>query len=249
MGPVSSTLVLFLIGTVAGFMNVMAGGGSTLTLPALIFLGLDASAANGTNRVAIFVQNASAITSFRRENYHAFRTSLGLSLFALPGAIAGAVFAVRVSGDLFEKILGVVMIGVIVSMLLPNPRRLEPGSEREEPRWPVYGSMLLIGFYGGFVQVGVGFLLMAALHHLMRLNLTHVNMHKVFIVFVYTLPALLVFALTGNVNWRLGASLAVGNALGGWWAAKVTVRKGERLIRAVLIAVILLMSLKLLDVF
>jgi uncharacterized membrane protein YfcA len=249
MGPVSSTLVLFLVGTVAGFLNVMAGGGSTLTLPALIFLGLDASAANGTNRVAIFVQNASAITSFRRENYHAFRTSLALSLFALPGAVAGAVFAVRVSGDLFEKILGVVMIGVIVSMLLQKPRGPGDGDEGAEPGWLVCGSMLLVGLYGGFIQVGVGFLLMAALHHLMRLNLTYVNMHKVFIVFVYTFPALLVFALTGNVNWRLGASLAVGNALGGWWAAKVTVRKGERLIRAVLIGVILLMSLKLLDVF
>ena len=109
--------------------------------------------------------------------------------------------------------------------------------------------MLFIGFYGGFIQVGVGFLLMASLRGFMRLSLLRVNMHKVFIVLIYTIPALFIFAWTGNVDWGLGLSLAAGSAAGAWWAAKSSVRKGERVIRAFLVLAVLIMALKLLDVF
>jgi uncharacterized membrane protein YfcA len=109
--------------------------------------------------------------------------------------------------------------------------------------------MFGIGFYGGFIQVGVGFLLMAALHYLMKLNLVYVNMHKVFIVLVYTIPALLVFVITDNIHWQFGFSLAAGNAIGGWWGAKMSVKKGEKFIKMVLIAAVSIMSLKLLGVF
>jgi uncharacterized membrane protein YfcA len=109
--------------------------------------------------------------------------------------------------------------------------------------------MLFIGFYGGFIQVGVGFIIMAALNYLLKFDLVHVNMHKVFIVLVYTVPALLIFILTGSVNWLFGISLAAGNAIGGWWAAKASVKKGDKLIKVVLIIAILIMSFKLLNIF
>jgi len=115
--------------------------------------------------------------------------------------------------------------------------------------WKVYLSMIGIGFYGGFIQVGVGFIIMAAIQNLMKLNLVFVNMHKVFIVLLYTIPALLIFVLTGDVDWVLGLSLAVGNAIGGWWAVKFSVKKGEKFIRYVLIAAILIMSVKLMNIF
>ncbi len=248
MTDILSALLLFVIGAVAAVMNVMAGGGSVLTLPALIFLGLDSSVANGTNRVAIITQNVSAIYSFKRENHFAFKLSLKLSLWTLPGAIAGAFTAVKISDELFQTILGIIMIGIVISMLLPSPKHT-PGVEPEKNSWMVYVSMLFIGFYGGFLQVGVGFLIMAAFHYLMHLNLVRINMHKVFIVFVFTVPALIIFILTNNVDWKLGISLAAGNATGGWWAAKLSVKKGERMIKVVLIAAVLIMSLKLLNVF
>ena len=109
--------------------------------------------------------------------------------------------------------------------------------------------MLAIGFYGGFMQVCVGFVFMASLYYLMRLDLIRVNMHKVFIIFVYTIPAFLVFLLTGNVEWRFGLILAAGMAFGAWWSAKISVKKGEKLIRIVLIVIIVYMALKLLNVF
>ncbi|MCB0288927.1 MAG: sulfite exporter TauE/SafE family protein [Calditrichaeota bacterium] len=242
--------LLFAIGTVAGLLNVMAGGGSALTLPALIFLGLDSALANGTNRVAIVVQNLSAILSFRQEKMYQFRTSMKMALWTLPGGVLGAILAIRISDEWFQRILAVVLIGVVISMMLPGFNRAPADAGDSQQRsWLIYPAMFGIGFYGGFIQVGVGFLLMAALFHLLRLNLVHVNMHKVFIVLIYTIPALGVFIWSGNVDWLLGISLAAGNSFGGWWAAKLSVRKGDKIIRYVLFVAIILMALKLLDIF
>lgn len=244
-----SLLILFGVGIIAGFLNVNAGGGSTLTLPALIFLGLDSALANGTNRIAIFIQNISAVYSFKKEKYQQFDISLKLSLFTLPGSILGALLAVELSDALFQKILGIIMIGIIISMIIPQKKIIDSQHDNKKIPLSAYIAMIGIGFYGGFIQVGVGFILMAALQRLMKLNLVYVNMHKVFIVLVYTVPALLIFILTDNVNWVLGLALAAGNAIGGWWAAKFSVKKGEKLIRYVLIVAVLIMAVKLLGVF
>lgn len=249
MSDLLSTLILFGVGSLAGFINVTAGGGSSLTLPTLIFLGLDSALANGTNRVAIFVQNISAIYSFKREKYQQFNLSIKLSLLTLPGAVAGAIMAVRIGDELFQTILGIIMIGIVISMVVPRKKILYDNSENKKIPFTAYLAMFGIGFYGGFIQVGVGFLLMAALTYLMKFNLVFVNMHKVFIVLIYTIPALLIFIFTDNVNWQFGIALAAGNAFGGWWAAKFSVKKGEKLIKAVLIAAVIVMSLKLLNVF
>jgi hypothetical protein len=243
-----SALILFVVGTVSGFMNVVAGGGSSLTLPALIFLGLDSTVANGTNRIAIIIQSYSAIHAFRNEKYYQFGMSLKLSIMTLPGTIAGAIFALSIGDELFQKILGIIMIGVIISMIIPNPKKITIENSTKIP-WTVHLSMFGIGLYGGFIQVGIGFMIMAALQYLMKVNLVIVNMHKVFIVLILTIPAFIVFLVTGNINWQLGLSLGIGNAFGAWWAAKLSVRKGEKFIKAALIIAVLIMALKLLDLF
>ncbi|WP_337865124.1 sulfite exporter TauE/SafE family protein [Ignavibacterium sp.] len=248
MSDIISVLILFVVGAIAAFINVNAGGGSSLTLPALIFLGLDASVANGTNRVAIIFQNISAVYSFKKEKYYELKNSLILSALSLPGAIAGAIFAVRISDEAFEKVLGIIMILLIITILIPQKREKKVTDEFKVD-WKLILSMIAIGFYGGFLQVGVGFIIMALLHNLLKLDLIRVNMHKVFIVFVFTIPALLVFILSNNVNWFYGLSLSAGNAFGGWWGAKLSVRKGEKLIKAVLVVAIFIMALKLLNIF
>ncbi len=239
-------LLLFGVGLIAGMLNVMAGGGSSLTLPALIFLGLDSALANGTNRIAIFIQNVFAILSFRQQRMHQFRMSLKLALWTLPGSVLGALAAIKISDLWFQRILAVVLVGVVISLLLP-PRYSENAGEKvlREKNWLVYPALFAIGFYGGFIQVGVGFLLMAALFHLFIPNLVYVNMHKVFIVFIYTIPALAIFIFSGNVDWLLGLSLAAGNSTGAWWAARLSVKKGEKLIRFVLLVALLIMAIKL----
>ena len=244
-----SLLILFGVGIIAGFLNVNAGGGSTLTLPALIFLGLDSALANGTNRIAIFIQNISAVYSFKKEKYQQFDVSLKLSALTLPGAVVGALLAVNLSDAVFQKILGIVMIGIILSMIIPQKKINFSDHNNVKIPFSAYIAMFGIGFYGGFIQVGVGFILMAALQRLMKLNLVYVNMHKVFIVLIYTIPALLIFIITNNVNWTFGIALAAGNATGAWWAAKFAVKKGEKLIKIILVVTVFVMSLKLLGVF
>ncbi len=239
-----SLLLLAGVGILAGFLNVTAGGGSTIVLPLLIFMGMDPGVANGTNRIGILMQNISSVASFHQHSHSEFKESFKLALAALPGAVAGSMTAVRVSDELFQQILAVVMIGVVISMLLPQPKNNSANTPHTS--WWVYPAMVGVGFYGGFIQVGVGFLFMASLYHLMRISLVRVNMHKVFIVLIYSLPTLLVFFLTDKLQWVPGVALGFGSALGGWWAAHVSVKKGDAFIRGLLIAAILLMAVKLL---
>jgi uncharacterized membrane protein YfcA len=105
--------------------------------------------------------------------------------------------------------------------------------------------MVLVGFYGGFIQAGVGFLIMAGLNQIMRLNLVHVNMHKVFIVGSFTIAALAVSIYTGNVWWLPGLALALGNSVGGWIGSQLTISKGEVFVRRVLYAARFVMAVKL----
>ena len=248
MPDLAGIIILFAVGAVAAFINVNAGGGSSLTLPVLIFLGLDPTVANGTNRVAIIFQNISAVHSFKTEKFFELKNSLILSALTLPGAIAGAIIAVEIDDDLFQKILAVVMILIIITMLIPNKKTDQTNSDFTID-WKIVIAMIVVGFYGAFIQVGVGFLLMAAFQYLMKLDLIRVNMHKVFVVLVFTVPALIVFILTDNINWYYGLTLSAGNAFGGWWGAKLSVKKGEKLIKVVLIVAILIMAIKLLNVF
>ncbi|MBW1919780.1 MAG: sulfite exporter TauE/SafE family protein [Deltaproteobacteria bacterium] len=240
-------LMLLGVGIVAGFVNVMAGGGSAIAMPVLIFMGLDSAIANGTNRVAIFLQNIFAVFSFKKEKFQQFKTSMKLALWTLPGAVLGAFAAVRISDVWFQRILALVMIGIVLSMVFsPTRQQKESALSGSKRLLLIYPALLGIGFYGGFIQAGVGFLFMASLYHILNLDLVFVNMHKVFIIFIYTIPALAIFVWTGNVDWLLGLSLAAGNSFGGWWAAKMAVRGGEKVIRAVLSIAIIIMSVKLL---
>lgn len=225
-------------------MNVMAGGGSTITLPALILLGLDAGVANGTNRVAILVQNISATLTFSSEKKTRIRQSISYGLWTIPGAISGAFMATRIEDALFEKILAGLLIVVVLTMLVPRESGISDKVARKSA-WtgPV---LLLIGFYGGFVQIGVGFLFMAVFFHLLHLDLLTTTVQKVTVILLYTIPTLFVFAILGKVDWGFGLTLAAGNATGAFIAAKVAIRRGEKVIRGVMVVAVLIMALRIL---
>ena len=141
------------------------------------------------------------------------------------------------------------MIGVIFTLIIPKSKKHFAKEGEGYNPWLVYPALFGIGFYGGFIQAGVGFIIMATLHHLMKFNLVRTNMHKVFIIFIYTIPALIIFAITENINYIYGLMLAAGMACGAWWAAKLAVKKGEKIVRIILLIAILIMALKLLKVF
>ena len=244
--------ILFGLGIIAGFQNVMAGGGSLLTLPMMIFM-LDSMPqypasqsgrlANGTNRVAILIQNIFAVAGFRKKGHSNFKVSLKLAAFAVPGAVLGAIFADRIPNASFKKILGLVVIAAVI--LIIKKKKLTQVTADEAHPALAYLAMFGIGFYGGFIQAGVGFLLIAVLHGLMRLSLLKTNMHKVFIILLYTVPALLIFAYNGAVIWSMGLILAAGNALGAWLGTHFAVKKGEEFIRIILLLAMLAMAVKL----
>ena len=243
-------LLLMVSGIIAGFINVMAGGGSLLTVPIMVFMGLPGAVANGTNRVALLAQNVSASLKFFKSGFSNFKLSISLGLCTIPGAIVGASIGAQLNGPWFNRVLAVVMFLVLILMATNKKGYQQSTTQTQQQRrkglWLGHLLMIGIGFYGGFIQLGVGLLLMPILHRVMGLSLVEVNMHKVFIVLIYTIVALFVYASQLQIAWMIGACLAVGNALGGWLGATFTITKGERLIKTVLYVVLILFIVKLL---
>ena len=240
-------LLLALVGVAAGWRNVMAGGGSLLTVPVMLFMGIPGPVANGTNRIAILAQNIAAVGAFRRQGFSDFKLSLSLAGAASIGALGGASVGVHLSGEWFDRVVALVMIAVMILMATGRDKDKPHGGSAEAKNL-LLGHVLMIGagFWGGFIQLGVGFILMPILHRVMGLDLVRVNMHKVFVVLVYTIGALTVFASQLELLWWTGAGLAVGNAIGGWLGAHTTVTHGEKLIRRVLYLALTAFIIKLL---
>lgn len=235
------------VGFVSGFLNIVAGGGSLLTLPLLIFLGLPAAVANGTNRIGVLCQNIVAIGAFRRHGVLPMKLALLCTAPALAGSYLGALLAVDIDERLFQRLLAGIMIGVLAVILLDPAKRLRI---EERHFTPLRLTVLLVSFfgvglYGGFVQAGVGFLILPALL-IHGFDLVRANAVKIFVVLLLTVPALAVFIWHDQVDWLLGLVLAAGNASGGWLASRVAVRKGHDWLKRVVSAVVLLLALKLL---
>jgi len=241
-------IILLIVGVFSGFINVMAGGGSLLTVPVMVFLDMPGPVANGTNRIAILAQNITAVLVFLKKGFSDFKLSISLSLCALPGAIIGAMFGTRLEGVWFNRVLALIMLCVIVAMFFKQTPRNKNPESAGKPQRILLGHILMagVGFYGGFIQVGVGFLMFPLLHHIMGLDLVRVNMHKVFIVGTYTIAALLVFASQVEILWVSGACLAVGTSMGAWLGAHFSVKKGEGLIKVMLNSVLIVFIVKLL---
>lgn len=240
-------LALFVVGALTGALNVLAGGGSLLTLPLLIFFGLPATVANGTNRIGILFQSVTAIGGFRRQKMLPVGLALLCTVPAVVGSYLGARLAVDIDDALFQRILAFIMLGVLAFMLLDPMKRHRGEQVHFTPlRTAVLlTSFFVIGIYGGFVQAGVGFLIISGLlAH--GLDLVRINAVKVFVTLVFTAVALAVFVGHGQVNWPLGLALAVGNAAGGWIGTHLAIKKGHDWIKKVVSLIVFLFALKLL---
>lgn len=248
----AQVLLIFVVGIVSGFVNVVGGGGSLISLPALIFMGLPAATANGTNRVALMVQSLVAIGYFRQKGFFYPKLSFLLGVPAVLGSIVGAKFAIAISDEMFNTILASVMLLVAVLIIWRPEKRFFSAEEKEtfSPLHLALASLAFfgVGFYGGFIQAGVGFIIIAALALITGMSLVKINTLKVFVTAIYMLSSLLVFLFSGHVHWLLGGVLAAGNALGAWWGSVFVVSKGDKWIRIFLVASVVLMAGKLLGV-
>jgi uncharacterized membrane protein YfcA len=238
--------ILFAVGLAAGALNVIAGGGSFLSLPVLIFVGLPATLANGTNRVAILLQNVGAVWGFNRHRVLDWRWGLWVAGPATVGAGLGTWGALVVGDVAFTRILAFLMVAVTLATLL-HPVEGSRTSTDEPPASPgvaVAAAFFAVGLYGGFVQAGVGFLVLAATTAC-GLDLVRGNAIKVLAILVFTVLSLGIFAWQGMVSWPHGLALAGGNVLGGQLGVRLTVLKGHRWLRGVVVAAVIVFAIKL----
>ena len=239
--------LLFVVGAVAGILNTLAGGGSLLTLPLLIFMGLPGAVANGTNRIAIFCQNIFAIRGFSKRGVMPLQLALLCTPPALLGSWVGANLAISLDDQVFKRLLALIMIGVLIFTAVDPMKRFR----QEDVNFGLWRKVIIVisffgvGIYGGFVQAGVGFLIITALL-VHGLDLVRINAIKVFVIFAYTFIALGVFIYHGQVDYMLGFALAAGNSVGGMVGPKLAVDKGHDWIKKVVTLTVLVFALKLL---
>jgi len=247
MDSVLEIVGLIFIGFVAGAVNTIAGGGSLLTLPLLIFLGLPPAVANGTNRIAILFQNIFTTAGFKSKGIITFPFSIYVGISALLGSIIGAQIAVDIKGDTFNKILAVVMVLVVGYMVFKSKIKQLNDLERTSGKhlWLSILIFFFVGIYGGFIQAGVGFIILLVLSSVNNLSLVKSNAVKVTIVLIYTISAVAIFAYNDKIDWKMGLILAIGNAAGGWFASRWSVKKGDGMVRKFLIVAVIVMAIKL----
>ena len=233
-------------GLVAGALNVVAGGGSVLTLPVLLFLGLPAAVANATNRVGVLAQNVSGVWGYHRRGVLDWGFALGASVPAVIGAALGAALALRVPDFAFTRILSSAMLAMTLwSVWKSRGGTIGPETGGSRPRRaPTLIGFFFVGVYGGFIQAGVGFVILA-LTSAAGLGLIRGNAVKVLSVLLITVLSLAIFANAGTVDWPRGLALGLGNFVGGLVGVRTAVLKGQRWLEQVVSATVILFALLL----
>lgn len=238
--------ILVLAGILAGFINTLAGSGSLITLPLLMFIGLPANVANATNRVGIFLQSAVGAVSFRQNGVFEYREGIWLAVPATTGSLIGAMAAVNLNNEVMEVIIGGLLLFMFFIVLYKPEKWISAKAGKIEGRpksWQLI-IFFLIGLYGGFIQAGVGFMLLAGLVLGAGLNLTKANALKLFIVLIYTLAAIIVFVLNSQIDWLAGITLAAGSMIGAYAGTRFALKKGPAIVRVILLVIIMVSALK-----
>lgn len=224
---------LLLAGFIAGTLNVVAGGGSFLTLPLLIFLGLPPTVANATNRIGVLTQNVGAVWLFHRRGFMDWRYLLWAALPATLGSIGGTWIALSLGDETFKKVLACLMVGITLWTLWDPMKKKYGAGVRRPPSFVLLSlGFLIVGVYSGFIQAGVGFLILAATT-LAGLDLVRGNAVKVTSMLATMIVSLAIFAWQGKVEWAVGLVLGFGNLAGGLLGVRLAVTQGHDWIKKV----------------
>lgn len=239
-------LIIIACGIVAGFFNVAAAGGSLLTLPMLIFLGLPSVVANGTNRVALLIQNIVSVSAYAKQQVISWRYALQLGVAATIGAVIGAYIAVEVSDLFFNRLLAIMMVLAMV-LIVGVPVKDRQAIAYEDIRNKTWGMFIffLLGIYGGVLHAGIGFLMVLIMVRMNGLSILMSNSIKVTVALIYTIPVLLIFIYKGAVDWEKALFLSIGNAIGAWLGATFSIKSGELWLKRILIIALLIMAIAL----
>jgi uncharacterized membrane protein YfcA len=242
-----------LAGIIAGVINTLAGSGSLVTIPMLIYLGLPSNVANATNRVGVLIQNVVGLATFWQSGKMNMTGGLWLVAPTIPGAFLGAWLAAQMGKQEMDLVIAVVMVMMLFVILFDAERWLREHSQVRpgRPSWLTLVFFFAIGVYGAFIQAGVGVFILAAMVLGTGYSLIHANAIKLMIILVVTAIALVIFINGQLIDWGLGLLMAVGQSIGAWMAARFATRaKNANIwVRRLLITVIVLSVLDLLGVF
>lgn len=242
---------LIVSGLLVGFINTLAGGGTIISISLFMFLGLPAGVANGTNRIAVILQTLTSTASFKKQKVLDTRKGLLLGIPTVIGSIIGAEIAVDIDEHIFEKAIGIIMLVMMVFIIYKPQQWLKGQQQLLEKKTSVlqYFIFFLIGLYGGFIHVGVGYFILAGLVLGAGYDLVKANALKVFIVLLYAPFTLIVFIYNKQINYEYGLIHAIGNIIGAYVASKFAVSWGANFVRWVIVIIILISSAQLFGLF
>lgn len=244
--PLEWLPVFLPVSIAAGFLNTVAGGGSLLTWPLLIFFGYSPQLANGTIRVTILLQNLVAVPAYARHGSFLPRESLILGTVAVPAAFLGSWVAARLDPAPFRDVSAILLLMVLGTVFL-RPEDWLREKRVERIRWGrALVCMAGVGFYGGFFQIGVGFPFLAAAVLAGGWDLLSANSLKVTVVLLYTVIPVFVFAKHGQVDWVAGMVLGVGHMIGAVLGARAAATKGPAWLRWILVVAVVASVAKML---
>lgn len=242
-------ILIILAGFIAGFINTLAGAGSLITLPLLIFIGLPANVANGTNRISVLMQSVVGTVKFKQEKLFRWGETFEYILPSVVGAVVGANLAVTISAKAINLAVGALMVIMFFVILFDAERWMKGSglfSKSKNFRFVKVLAFFLIGVYGGFIQAGVGYLLLAGFALFSNCSLIKSNALKVLLTLVFTLFALIVFVMNDQVDYIVGVTMGLGSMVGAWLAAHLAIKKGAAFVRYFLLGTIFLFAIKLL---
>ena len=225
------TVLLLVSGVVVGIINTLGGGGSVITMALYMAMGIPVAVANGTNRIAVVMQNFSATIAFMRKSMVDIKNSLLLGLPTIFGTIAGSLFALDVSDKTFKVCLSLVLAIILVYLILDRDQAPKKEGHKLQVRWWHDPICFLVGFYGGYIYIGLGFLILAVTIWTMKLDIVTANVLKGCVIFISTPFALAVFMYNGQVDYAAGLVHGVGNILGALLASHWAVSWGVKFVK------------------
>lgn len=214
-----------LLGVVTGFINTLAGSGSLHILPFFIFMGLSAPEANATNRIGVFLQTLVGSATLMRQSKIPMQGAGILIWPSVVGSALGAILALGIDAKAMNLVIGIVMCIMLIPMFISPQKwmRTEDDTTNPPKTWLVILIFFILGIYGGFIQGGVGIFMLTAMVFVAKYRVVRANMLKNVIVFIFTIPALAIFIWSGDIHYGLGLTVAAGQMVGAWFAARFAV--------------------------
>jgi uncharacterized membrane protein YfcA len=232
-------VILIVSGIIVGIVNTLAGGGSIVTVTMFTALGLPITVANGTNRIAVFLQNLTSTITFLRKGMFNLRHGFLLSIPVIIGNIVGSLVATTIDDRIFKICFGVILVIILLYLIFDNRIKIKEGHNIEiKPLH--YLWFLLIGFYGGYIYIGIGYLILAITLWSMKMDIVTANAIKGFVIFIATPFSLAVFMINGQIDYLFGIPHGIGNIIGSFFASHYAVHWGKGFIKAFTLLIVLI---------